>query len=147
PNLLTRIFGDDQALSHKFSTLTAFNHIKEKNSKNHWVILPFELNGNFGVIRIFLDLSLKTLQKILINYKSQTKKYYFVIYLKSKENRGKIRFYVENEQENSSDLNYQAIIKLMEENFNDFSIEYDQDLKENGMFTENSGITLISEGE
>lgn len=92
--LLKNIFGSVPENSP--GLLSLFNQISEKSDK-HWILLPYEWNftrkngksvKTSGFIRLLLNKSLKTVEKISVNcdVKNSSKKwtnYFFVLYLNS----------------------------------------------------------------
>ncbi len=91
-SFLEKIYGKIPEAS--FGKLTFLNQIKENSSK-HWILLPYEWNlkkseNKFflakGFIRLLLDASLKTVEKVSVECKIEKSQknwtnYFFVLYL------------------------------------------------------------------
>ncbi|HBG65897.1 MAG TPA: hypothetical protein DDW78_05440 [Treponema sp.] len=92
---LLPIYAGDGALGQEPGLLTLVNHLGT-DTGHHWVILPYEWGGGelqlSGVIRVLVNLRGKNTEKILINCKSNSTNYFFVLYFKNESKVKEIRF-------------------------------------------------------
>ena len=129
-------------LYKKASFLTAYNHIKIPKTDLHNIILPFEYEGSEGVIMIFFDTFKQKTIKINLNYTTNEKKYYFVIYLDSKK---KIEIFEEFVEKNDSKIDSQTIISMMKELFPEFSLSFDENAKKSFLLPTDEPISIATE--
>ncbi|MGP1588165.1 MAG: hypothetical protein ACTTHG_07495 [Treponemataceae bacterium] len=147
PKSFSKLFDDGNSIfEKKFGTLTAFNMLKNSETNFHTIMIPFEFKEDSGVIKLVLDNAKKTLNQIRISYRKSKKNtdsayesWHFKINIKTK----KIQVFSEKFYENDLNFNLKNIIKILEEIFSDFQIEFNENAIPYGMFTEDENINFL----
>lgn len=137
---------EEQGNQETKNNLTLINQIKNKDSKYHWILLPFEINLTktkfTGNIRFLIDLDEKKLQKTYIFCTNGNKNYYFMIYYKCDDLQKykNIKYFCEPEIEKTDIL----ILKNLFSDDKEFlDIEFSSEAKTQGLFTEDLPITIV----
>lgn len=136
----------EEKLYPKETILPFINHIKNKNTIFHCILLPFEIKINnfryIGYIRHLLNLEDKKLQKTNIFCTNSKTKLYFMIYYSYREDKSfkEIKYFCEP-NDNTKDI---LILKeIFSESKDITEINFSDEAKIQDLFTEDLPITIL----
>lgn len=143
-NLLSIMFPNEDFSHKKEGLLTLLNH--SKKSLLNWIIIPFESGTSTGSIRVLIDTQKKDIKLIKMIYRSLSKTYLIKVKQINKQYKMEFAILPKPSPESMKEINY--YINNTDGRINNeitLSIVYNEEITNEGLFTENQELSIIQD--